>query len=83
MKKHKVRVIVTLKEGVLDPQGLAIKHVIDGMEKKGFEDVRQGKVFDLVISAKSAPSALAAAKEVAGEVLSNPLLETFECIMEK
>lgn len=79
MTKHKVRVVVTLKSGVLDPQGLAIKHVIDNLGKAGFEEVRQGKVFDLVLTAETSQAALAAAQDAAKTVLSNPILETFVC----
>lgn len=79
MGKHRVRVLVTLKDGVLDPQGLAIKHVMDNLGKAGFDEVRQGKVFDLQIDADSPADAVARAKEAAASVLTNPILERFSC----
>lgn len=81
MQKHRVRVVVTLKNGVLDPQGLAIKHVIDAQGKRGFEEVRQGKVFDLVLASETPAGAIEAAQEAARTVLSNPILETFACTL--
>lgn len=46
----KARVIVTLKNGVLDPQGKAIEHALSGLGFSGVGSVRQGKVFDLELS---------------------------------
>ncbi len=43
----KVRVIVTLKPGVLDPQGKAIHHALEGLGFDGINDVRQGKLIEL------------------------------------
>ena len=43
----KIRVYVTLKNGVLDPQGKAIHHALDGLGFKGVRDVRQGKLIEL------------------------------------
>jgi phosphoribosylformylglycinamidine synthase len=43
----KVRILVTLKPGVLDPQGKAIHHALDGLGFKGVQDVRAGKLIEL------------------------------------
>ena len=46
----KVKVIVTLKNGVLDPQGKAIQQTLNGMGFSGVEEVKQGKYFDIEIN---------------------------------
>jgi phosphoribosylformylglycinamidine synthase len=43
----KARVLVTLKPGVLDPQGKAIQHALEGLGFAGVDDVRQGKLIEL------------------------------------
>lgn len=43
----KVRIFVTLKPGVLDPQGKAIQHALEGLGFEGVSDVRQGKLIEL------------------------------------
>lgn len=82
MKTHRVRVIVTLKSVVLDPQGQAIHQVIDGLGTAHVQDVRQGKVFDLALDAESPQAALLTAEQLARNVLSNPILETFACSLQ-
>ena len=46
----KVKVIVTLKDGVLDPQGKAIQQTLNGMSFSEVKEVRQGKYFDIEVS---------------------------------
>ena len=48
----KIKVVVTLKNGVLDPQGKAIQQTLNGMGFPETESVRQGKYFDLEINEK-------------------------------
>ena len=45
----KIKVIVTLKDGVLDPQGKAIQQTLNGMGFENVNDIRQGKYFDIVV----------------------------------
>ena len=49
----KARVIVTLKSGVLDPQGKAIEGALKGLAVDGLRSVRQGKIFDIELDRKS------------------------------
>ena len=49
----KVRVIISLKNGVLDPQGRAIHHAIEGLGIHGVQDVRAGKVIVIMLSSRS------------------------------
>ena len=50
----KVKVIVTLKNGVLDPQGKAILQTLNGMSFSNIEEVRQGKFFEINVNSNSA-----------------------------
>ena len=51
----KIKVIVTLKSGVLDPQGKAIQQTLNGMGFANVKDVRQGKYFDIDINENDEP----------------------------
>jgi phosphoribosylformylglycinamidine synthase subunit PurS len=79
----KAKVYVTLKSGVLDPQGKAIQHSVELMGYGGIEDVRQGKYFEIELD-ESLDSARAreAAERMAREVLSNPVIEDFRVEVE-
>ncbi len=73
-----VRVHVTLKPVVNDPQGLAVR---DALRQLGYRDVatvRVGKVIDLDLAAPDAAGARAAADEMARRLLSNPVIEQFD-----
>jgi len=73
-----VRVHVTLKPVVNDPQGLAVR---DALWQLGYRDVatvRVGKVIDLNLAAPDAAAARAAADEMARRLLSNPVIEQFD-----
>jgi phosphoribosylformylglycinamidine synthase len=73
----KARVTVTLKTGVLDPQGKAIEGALHSLGVAGVASVRQGKVFDIEVEApdaESAKSALAAASE---KLLANTVVEDY------
>lgn len=73
----KARVTVTLKAGVLDPQGKAIEGALHSLGVEGIASVRQGKVFDIEIDAadpETAKAALAAASE---KLLANTVVENY------
>jgi phosphoribosylformylglycinamidine synthase len=79
----KARVFVTLKTGVLDPQGKAIQHSVELLGFNGISDVRQGKYFEIAInSSLSASEAQESATRLAREVLSNPIIEDYRVEME-
>lgn len=73
----KARVHVTLKPGVLDPQGRAVHHALHslGFDKVG--DVRQGKFFDLDLAYDDRAAAEAAVKEMCDRLLANPVVESY------
>ena len=79
----KARVYVTLKAGVLDPQGKAIQHSVELLGFNGVADVRQGKYFEIAIdSSLSATEAQESATRMAREVLSNPIIEDYRVEIE-
>jgi phosphoribosylformylglycinamidine synthase len=73
----KARIIVTLKSGVLDPQGKAIEGALAQLGLAGIAGVRQGKVFDLDIEASSVRDAEKIAAKAAEKLLANTVIENF------
>ena len=79
----KAKVYVTLKPGVLDPQGKAIHHSVELLGYAGIADIRQGKYFELALDGTlEAGAARAEVERVAREVLSNPVIEDYRVEME-
>ena len=79
----KAKVYVTLKEGVLDPQGKAIQHSVQLMGYGGISDVRQGKYFEIALDSSLAEvEARETAQKMAREVLSNPVIEDYRVEIE-
>jgi phosphoribosylformylglycinamidine synthase len=70
----KVRVYVSLKNGVLDPQGRAIHHAIEGLGFAGVQDVRAGRLFELEVDDSITDSAL---DEMASKLLANMVIENY------
>ena len=73
----KARVTVTLKSGVLDPQGKAIEGALKSLGVDGVASVRQGKVFDIEIADSDAANAEATLKEAAEKLLANTIVENY------
>ena len=73
----RVNVFVTLKPGVLDPQGEAIRHALGALGFEGVEGVRQGKVITLELSAGDAETARAEAARMAEALLANTVIEDY------
>ena len=76
----KVKVIVTLKSGVLDPQGKAIQQTLNGMGFANIKDVRQGKYFDIDIEERDEQKAKLSAEEICKKLLANQVIEDFKII---
>ena len=70
----KVRVIVTLKNGVLDPQGRAIHHALEGLGFSGVNDVRAGRVIELDVADATTDEAL---DEMCRKLLANMVIENY------
>ena len=74
----KVRVSITLKAGVLDPQGKAIQHSVESLGYRGIADVRQGKYFEIAVDPEiSEAEARSSIERIAADVLANPVIEDF------
>jgi phosphoribosylformylglycinamidine synthase len=73
----KARVYVMPKAGVLDPQGKAISHALEGLGFDGVRDVRAGKVIELDLAETDPAAARAAAEEMARRLLANTVIESF------
>jgi len=79
----KAYVYVSLKKSVLDPQGKTIHGALKKMGYKGLEDIRQGKYFELTLNGGlSRTEAEAEVARIAGEVLTNPVIEEFRFSLE-
>ena len=76
----KIKVVVTLKNGVLDPQGKAIQQTLNGMGFPEIESVRQGKYFDLEIKEKDESKAKSKAEEMCKKLLANLVIEDFKIL---
>ena len=74
----KARVTVTLKSGILDPQGKAIEGALKSLGVDGVGSVRQGKVFDIEIEGDNRTRAEAALKQAADKLLANTLIENYD-----
>lgn len=73
----KARVYVTLKPGVLDPQGKAIQHALGALGFDGVESVRQGKVIELELAARDRAAAQAEVEAMCQKLLANTVIENY------
>lgn len=73
----KVRILVSLKDSVLDPQGQTVKNALHTLGYGSIKDVRQGKVFDLELEGISQEEAEKVIPEISDKVLANPIIEKF------
>ena len=73
----KARVHITLKNGVLDPQGKAIHNSLEGLGFDGVDDVRQGKFIELELADSDAEAAKARVAEMCEKLLANTVIENY------
>ena len=73
----KARVHVTLKTGVLDPQGTAIGHALHSLGFSSVREVRQGKVIELELEESDPKKARSAVEAMCGKLLANPVIENY------
>ena len=76
----KVKVVVTLKNGVLDPQGKAIQQTLNGMNFLNVRDVRQGKFFEVDINEKDEIKAKSQVEEMCKKLLANLVIEDYKIL---
>ena len=74
----KAKVTVMLKDGVLDPQGEAVKHALNSLEYNTVESVRQGKVIEIVLDETSEERANKSIQEMCKKLLANTVIESYE-----
>ena len=70
----KARIFVTLKPGVLDPQGKAIHHALSGLGFSGVNDVRAGKVIELDLAEDTSDAAI---EDMCRQLLANTVIENY------
>ena len=73
----KARVYITLKHGVLDPQGKAIAHALDALGFDGIGDVRQGKYIEIELAETDRAKAEAQVEAMCGKLLANTVIENY------
>ncbi len=78
----KAKIHVTLKPGVLDPQGEAVRHALGALGFAGVEAVRQGKYLELDLAETDRGAAEAAARAMCEKLLANTVIETFRVEIE-
>ncbi len=74
----KARITVTLKNGVLDPQGKAIEGALGSLGFEGVNNVRQGKVFDIELNEIDAQAARQNLTAMCEQLLANTVIEDFD-----
>ena len=76
----KIKVIVTLKNGVLDPQGKAIQQTLNGMGFSEVNQVRQGKFFDIEVNIEDEKKAKIKTEEMCKKLLANLVIEDYKIL---
>ena len=76
----KIQVIVTLKNGVLDPQGKAIQQTLNGMNFESVSEVRQGKFFEIEVHENDETKAKSLADDMCKKLLANLVIEDYKIL---
>jgi phosphoribosylformylglycinamidine synthase subunit PurS len=74
----KARVFVTLKDGILDPQGKAIEGALKSLGVDGIDSVRQGKLFEVEVAAEDRTAATGMLRGACEKLLANQVIENFQ-----
>ena len=75
----KARIKITLKNGVLDPQGKAIQHALASLGFTGVNDVRQGKYIEVDLAETSETTAREQVDKICKDLLANTVIENYAC----
>jgi phosphoribosylformylglycinamidine synthase len=78
----KARVHITLKHGVLDPQGKAIGHALESLGFKGVGEVRQGKYIEIDLAETDQGRARSAVEDMCKKLLANTVIENYRIDIE-
>ena len=76
----KIKIIVTLKNGVLDPQGKAIQQTLNGMNFSNVSEIRQGKYFEIDVKENDENKAKSEVEEMCKKLLANLVIENYKII---
>ncbi len=76
----KIKVIITLKDGVLDPQGKAIQQTLNGMNFLQVKSVRQGKYFDIEVNETDEEKAKEKVEDMCKKLLANLVIENYKIL---
>ena len=76
----KIKVIITLKNGVLDPQGKAIQQTLNSMNFDNVEEVRQGKFFEIKVNEKNETKAKSLVDDMCKKLLANLVIEDYKIV---
>ena len=76
----KVKVIITLKNGVLDPQGKAIQQTLNGMNFTDVKEVRQGKYFEIEVNNKDETNSKEKVEDMCKKLLANLVIEDYKIL---
>lgn len=79
----KAKIHITLKNGVLDPQGKAIENALAGLGFEGASEVRQGKVIELSLNTTDETQARNQIDEMCKKLLANPVMENYEIELQQ
>ena len=80
MSRHRFEVLVSLKPGLLDPQGKAVEGALPALGWTNVADVRVGKHIELTVEAGSEAEAREQVEQMAVRLLSNPVIETYRIL---
>ena len=75
-----IKVVVTLKNGVLDPQGKAIQQTLNGMNYNNVDDVRQGKFFEINVNETDEAKAKLQVEDMCKKLLANLVIEDYKIL---
>ena len=76
----KIKIIVTLKNGVLDPQGKAIQQTLNGMNFSNVSEVRQGKYFEIDVKENDETKAKTQVDDMCKKLLANLVIEDYKVL---
>ncbi len=78
-----VKIFITLKNGVVDPQGITIKGALQSSGYQGIANIRLGKYIQMEMNSKSREEAEKDIEEICGKLLANPVIENYRYEIEK
>ena len=78
---YKANIFVTLKEGVLDPQGEAVRKSLQVLDFRGVKEVRIGKFIEVWLEAQDVEKARLELQEMSDKLLANPVIENYRVEM--